>query len=67
MANPNQRHERVHFRFLKMPCCGFLYCNVNPRLPSYCPECGKNVIRQLNASIRISDPNAELNYKEILT
>lgn len=57
--------ERVHFRLILMPCCGFLFCNVNPRLPNYCPECGKAVfikVRNQDA-IRISDSNATLTLK----
>ncbi len=50
-----------------MPCCGHLLCWVNPRLPSYCPECGKCMIAELRVhpeSIGINDLNAHLKYKE---
>jgi predicted nucleic acid-binding Zn-ribbon protein len=59
-------HERVWFRLIKMPCCGFLFCNVNPRLPLYCPECGNAVFLKIKnqESILISDPNATLTIKE---
>ena len=40
-------NEKVHFRLFSMPCCKYQLCWVNPRLPSYCPECGKNVYAQL--------------------
>ena len=40
-------NERVPFRLFQMPCCGFLCCWVNPRLPSHCPECGKAVLLEL--------------------
>lgn len=43
--------EKVHFRLFKMPCCQFLACWVNPRLPNYCPECGDRVF----AKIRVGD------------
>jgi hypothetical protein len=33
--------ERVEFRLIHMECCDHLLCWVNPRLPSYCPSCGK--------------------------
>ncbi len=56
--------ERVHFRFIQMPCCSFLYCNVNPRLPSYCPECGVFVLAEVRAGIRLSDDDAKLHYDE---
>lgn len=39
--------EYVKFRLFNMPCCGQLLCWVNPRLPNYCPECGKHVFTQL--------------------
>lgn len=56
--------ERVHFRLIKMPCCGFLYCNVNPRLLSYCIECGTSVISGLREHILISDDSATLKYED---
>jgi hypothetical protein len=43
MANPT--NEQVQFRLLPMPCCGTLICWVNPRRPSFCPECGTSVFR----------------------
>ena len=39
--------EMILFRLFSMPCCGHLLCWVNPRLPSYCPECGKSVMLEL--------------------
>lgn len=33
--------EVVPFRLIHTECCRTLLCWVNPRLPSYCPECGK--------------------------
>lgn len=41
--------EKVSFRLIQMPCCGFLFCNVNPRLPTYCPECGTFVLRMIRS------------------
>lgn len=38
---------RAHFRLIEMPCCRQLLCWVNPRLPNYCPECGKFVFASL--------------------
>jgi hypothetical protein len=38
---------RAHFRFISMPCCGQLLCWINPRLPNYCPECGKFIYATL--------------------
>jgi hypothetical protein len=57
--------EQVHFRLLHMHgCCGALLCWVNPRLPSYCPECGKQVYPQVREGVMISDDKARLQYQE---
>lgn len=42
-------NEKVKFRLFQMPCCGHLLCWLNPRLPTYCPECGKGVLLQLKS------------------
>lgn len=42
-------NERVPFRQLQCPACMHLLCWVNPRLPSYCPECGQSIIARLKA------------------
>lgn len=36
-------NEKVQFRLIETPCCRTLICWVNPRMPNYCPECGKYV------------------------
>ncbi len=56
--------ERIHFRLIQMPCCNHLFCNVNPRLPSYCPACGKSVYSRLREGegVLISDNNAWIRY-----
>ena len=57
--------ERVHFRLIRMPCCGQLLCWVNPRLPTHCPECGKTVYTKLKfdgSMILITDEKARLEY-----
>ncbi len=59
-----KQRERVHFRLLQMPCCSHLFCNVNPRLPSYCPACGTRVYPEIKSGVRISDENAWLEYEE---
>lgn len=41
--------EKVPFRLFQMPCCGMLLCWVNPRLPTYCPECGKRCLLELRS------------------
>lgn len=59
--------ERVHFRLLRMPCCNFLACWVNPRFPSHCPECGASVFPAVRSCVMISDDTATLKYQEKLT
>lgn len=58
--------ELIQFRLFKMPCCDHLLCWVNPRLPSYCPECGKQVFTALkfkgDSYILVNDTNARLTY-----
>lgn len=39
--------ELVRFRLFSMPCCGHQLCWVNPRIPSFCPECGSPVYMKL--------------------
>lgn len=59
-------NDQVHFRLLQMPCCGTLYCRVNPRLPNYCPECGARVFAQIKANpscIQAEDMKALLKWK----
>ncbi len=56
--------EKVHFRLIQMPCCSHLFCNVNPRWPSYCPACGQSVYPEVKGNALISDENAILKYKE---
>lgn len=52
--------ERVPFRFIIMECCGHQLCWVNPRLPSFCPECGKRVYPEVKSWVTLSDENATL-------
>ena len=55
-------NERVHFRLIQMPCCAHMFCSVNPRWPSYCPNCGERIFPQVRAYALISDDNAMLRY-----
>lgn len=57
-------NERVLFRLMQMPCCNHLLCWVNPRLPSYCPECGTFIYIKLRdgSQTLITDENAWLKY-----
>lgn len=57
-------YERVHFRLIQMPCCSHLFCNVNPRLPSFCPACGASVYPWVKGCVLVSDENASLKYNE---
>lgn len=59
---PLSHHERVQFRFILMECCGHQLCWVNPRLPSYCPACGKSVYPQVRGWVSLLDPEAEIHY-----
>jgi len=56
--------ERIHFRLICMPCCEHLFCNVNPRLPSFCPACGKHVYPEVRNGILLSDETAILKYEK---
>jgi hypothetical protein len=54
--------ERVLFRLLVMPCCHHQLCWVNPRLPTYCPECGVCIHATVKESVLIRDERATLRY-----
>jgi hypothetical protein len=60
------RSERIVFRLFQMPCCGQLLCWVNPRLPNFCPECGKVTLLDLKTGeyTRVIDEDAWLKWKE---
>jgi hypothetical protein len=53
-------NERVQFRLLRMECCGQLLCWVNPRFPSFCPECGVRCYPQVRSWVTLSDLDATL-------
>jgi DNA-directed RNA polymerase subunit RPC12/RpoP len=57
--------EAIRFRLIVCPECSHNLCWVNPRLPSYCPECGKHIYAKLvtdGSHIRVSDAKASLRY-----
>lgn len=54
--------ERVHFKLLVTPCCSTLLCWVNPRLPTYCPECGTHIYPDIKSHVTFDDNNATLRY-----
>jgi hypothetical protein len=57
-------NEKVKFRLFQMPCCGHLLCWVNPRLPTFCPECGTKVYLELKTGeyTRILDDNTWMRW-----
>lgn len=59
--------ERVHFRLIQTPCCGQLLCWVNPRFPSFCPECGKGIYPEVKSAVVQTDENGilKLNLKPV--
>lgn len=65
MVEKPTHNEQVKFRLFHMPCCGHLLCWVNPRLPTYCPECGEHVLLRLKSGehTRVCD-EAWLKFKE---
>jgi len=55
--------EFIKFRVFNMPCCHMQLCWVNPRLPTYCPECGSNIYMKLRyeeALTLVNDEKAQL-------
>jgi ribosomal protein S27E len=42
-------NEQVPFRLIACPECNHQICWVNPRLPSYCPECAQPIYIRLRA------------------
>lgn len=54
--------ERVHFRLFVMECCNHALCWVNPRPPTYCPECGKFCFPAVRGWATITDDDARLRY-----
>jgi hypothetical protein len=59
--------ERVPFRLFRMPCCNHHLCWVNPRLPSFCPECGEKCYMKLRTDgshTLVSDPQAMLKVNK---
>lgn len=61
--------ERVHFRCIVCPECSNLYQWLGTRDPSYCPECGRPMLRHLRDAandiskmIVVNDPKARISY-----
>lgn len=58
-------NERIHFRLLVIECCGAQLCWVNPRFPSFCPECGRSCYPQVRGWAVFVDENAILRCGEV--
>lgn len=56
-------NERIHFRLIICPECSHNLCWVNPRLPNYCPECGKHIVVKVREFVMCDDPKASLRYE----
>jgi hypothetical protein len=50
--------QRIHFRLIRMPCCGQTLYWVNSQLPNHCPECGKKL--KFGSQILVDDEEAWL-------
>jgi len=58
-----KEYQRVVFRLIQMPCCGHLLCWVNPRFPSYCPECGTDIRLTVKQNVMTIDTEAILEIQ----
>ena len=56
--------ERIKFRLYVMPCCSHMLCWVNPRHPSFCPNCGKHIYPDVKGAIVFADDDAILQHRE---
>jgi hypothetical protein len=58
-------NEQVPFKLIECPECKHQICWINPRLPTYCPECAslihmklranEGILKQATAWLRIED------------
>jgi hypothetical protein len=55
----------IDFKLLRMECCGHLLCWINPRFPTYCPECGKGCYPACKGWITLHPTYARLTYEII--
>ena len=62
MAEPERvaYTERVVFRLIPMACCGHILCWVNPRWPTFCPQCGERVYPAVKGWVTVRDEEAIL-------
>jgi hypothetical protein len=54
----------AHFRLIVTECCHSQLCWVNPRLPNYCPECGKHIYPSVKSWVTYDDRTAVINHTE---
>ena len=55
---------RADFRYIQTECCLVQLCWVNPRLPNYCPECGKRIYPAVKSWVTYRDEGAYITHKE---
>jgi ribosomal protein S27E len=63
MVKRVKERQQVPFRLLQCPKCHTLLCWVNPRLPNYCPECGKWIMMEIKSNVLQSYHDAWLIYE----
>ena len=60
--NKTVKNERIVFRLFNLSCCGHFLCWVNPRFPSFCPNCGKHIYPDVKGDVVITDENAHIKF-----
>lgn len=54
----------VPFRLIQMPCCSHLFCSVNERFPSFCPQCGAHCYPAVRGCVLVHDSRATLKFDD---
>lgn len=49
-------NERVPFRLIICEHCAHNFCWINPRPPTYCPECGQNIFAHIRENTLVNEP-----------
>lgn len=58
--------EFCKFFLLITPCCHTMLCWINPRMPNFCPECGRAIwLKKQGEHILFLDSEARLIHKNI--
>ena len=65
MSAKQKTREHVPFRLIRTPCCSHLFCWVNPRLPSYCPECGRFILSLIRPDVEGSILRSTAGWLEL--